>query len=193
MATTIVTPELRAELSAMFNGLSAALLPAKLRKDTKHNGMVIAQEITKRGLSFTAENAMVVVKAILHENKLLWEVEPAALKPKKQNADAATPTSVQAGIDARTQQARAAEKAEAYAKEQDEYEKTALQLIESFLPMTRGGQRVDYRKKDEVQRLLNNHVAREKFRGCDLREVHKIVAAHIQKEYEAIERASERM
>jgi hypothetical protein len=195
MATTRTsapaTPEQIKAGTEMLIGLREALLPAKL-KTIHANGYYIMNEVTKRGLPLTVDSALRVVKETLFDRKLEWEIEPAALKAKKANEKPATVESSVKLNEQRAKVVKDAEIADAYAAEQSEYEQVVLTLIDSFLPYNRRGS-IDYRKRDEVQAALKKHVAAEKARGCRMRDVHGIVAEHIRKEYEQIERANERM
>src|SRR5208282_5283394 len=109
---TTVSPEQIRDGKQMLIDMQKALLPAKL-KNLHANGYLIVNEVLKRDLPLTVESALKVVKAILFENKLVWDVEPAALRKKAANDAPANETAVQKSHSEREAAARNAEKADA--------------------------------------------------------------------------------
>jgi hypothetical protein len=192
MTTATLTPQQTQDAIKMFTELRAALLPAKLAN--KHsNGYAIANEVLKRNLPLTVDSALKVVKAILFENKLEWEIEPAALKAKKANEKPATVESLVKLNEQRAETVKAAEVADAYAKEQESFEQSALDLINGFLPYTRNGQRIDYRRQEQVQSHLKKYLEQQKAKGASMKEAHAAISAEIQRQYVLLERERERV
>ena len=73
-----------------------------------------------------------------------------------------------------------------------ETERSVAALIDSFLPTNKLGRPLNG-KKGEVQKLLGDHVAKEKNRGVEMVNVLPIVQKHIAKEYTALEKDNERL
>jgi hypothetical protein len=190
MSTTTVPTQ--QQILAAVREAEQRLLPAKLSDPAKVgvNGHLIANYLKKTRLPPTTENFYQAFKALME--KLEWTVKPAKLVlMEKQDAPAKAESSVEL-IEQRAKVVKDAEIADAYAKQQSDYEQTALTLIDSFLPYNKRGS-IDYRKREEVQTQLKKHLASEKVRGCSMKAVHGVIAAHILKEYEKIEKANERM
>jgi hypothetical protein len=186
------TPEQIKAGTEMLIGLREALLPAKL-KTIHANGYYIMNEVTKRGLPLTVDSALRVVKETLFDKKLEWEMEPAALKAKKANEKPATVESLVKLNEQRAETVKAAEVADAYQKEQESFEQSALDLINGFLPYTRNGQRIDYRRQEQVQSHLKKYLAQQKAKGASMKEAHAAISAEIQRQYVLLERERERV
>ncbi len=195
MSTTqvVLTPEQQQTVNAMLKKFADRLLPAKL-KNTNRNGLLLADYNVSRGLPINENTLYDAAKEIYQE--LEWDIKPNRLLADERNAaQFAVPVKTESLVKLEQQRAKTlkdAEIADAFAKQQEEFEMASLELIDAFLPLTKYG-RVDNRKRDDVQTLLKSHVAKEKARGCRMQDVHKIVAAEIQRQYTLIEKASERL
>jgi hypothetical protein len=190
MSTTAL-PTQQQVLSAVREA-EQRLLPAKLTDPAKVgvNGHLIANYLTTNHLAPTADNFYRAFNALIE--KLEWTVKPAKLVLMEKSV---APPAVESSLklsEERAKTVKAAEVADAYAKQQEEFEVAAYMLVDSFLPMTKRGS-IDNRKREEVQSLLKDHIVKEKARGCSMKAVHAVITEHIRKEYEKIERASERL
>jgi hypothetical protein len=189
MSTAQLTQQQQATLNELLKKFADRLLPAKL-KNTHRNGLLLSDFCVSRGLPINADTMYDAAKAIYAT--LDWTVKPAKLVLEEQNDKPAKAVPIQTLENDLEKKRRAGEAADKYATEQSEYEQSALELVAQFLPYTKRGA-IDYRKKDEVQALLRAHIGKEKSRNVRMKDVHAVVAEHIRKEYDAIERASERL
>jgi hypothetical protein len=189
--TTGTKPYTREEISAAFTRSEKNIKTGKLKNDPESRAFierVIVQFILVRQLEPTEASFDLAFKELAPS--LPWAVKPAKLLLQEGQGKPAKAESVQVSEGKFVDKVRAGEKADAYAKEQAQFEKSALELVAGFMPIIRG--RINYRKKDEVQTHLNQHIAREKARGCSMKLVHGLIVEAIKKEYDAIEKASER-
>ncbi len=190
---TTATQFTQEQVRSNFNEAQKQLLPAKFKNSLADRTVIeqlVTQHMLAKQLEPTADNFYSAFKALF--TVLPWEVKPAKLVLIEKNAAPATTESSVKLNEQRAKTVKSQEIADAYAKEQAEYEQTTYTLIDSFLPYNKRGS-IDYRKRDEVQALLKKHVATEKARNVRMKDVHAAVAEHIRKEYDAIDRATERL
>ena len=184
-----LTPQQQAALNEILKKFADRLLPAKL-KNTNRNGLLLADYNVSRGLPINADTMYDAAKEIYRE--LEWEIKPAKLLREERATKPDKVESIQQLENDSEKKRRAAEAADAFAKQQAEFEASAMTLVDSFLPMNKRGS-IDYRKMGDVQTQLKEHIRKEKARGCSMKAVHGKVAEAIQQEYSAIERSMEKM
>ena len=184
-----LTPQQQAALNEILKKFADRLLPAKL-KNTNRNGLLLADYNVSRGLPINADTMYDAAKEIYRE--LEWEIKPAKLLREERATKPDKVESIQQVENDSEKKRRAGEAADAFAKQQAEFEASAMTLVDSFLPMNKRGS-IDYRKMGDVQTQLREHIKKEKQRGVRMKDVHAIVVAEIQRQYSLIEKAGERL
>ena len=179
-----------AQAMTLINKLIA---PAKLR-DSNYNRTILFAECARLNLASNAvtieEAAVRFRKAVVSIrgdpsralNTLIWDVEPASLAKYRPEQKQENPLKI-----ARDQQdaINKEEERKAYEKKQKTGEARAIELINSFHPVSFRG--TEFAIQADTKKLLTDYVNKQKSKGADMAACADAVSAHIQKVYKEVE------
>jgi hypothetical protein len=163
-----------------------------LLREIPRAGLPGSNYIKQNGLPHNAVSCLRAVDALLFTNALTWDFPPAKLASRLQHEGKLRHQEALKGVQEFVANVRKGEAKAAHEKEQAEYERATLELINAFIPVNRRGQ-VDYAKQAEVQNHLKRYLAQEKSKGTNLKSVHEAVRAELERQYAISEKSRERV
>ena len=180
--------------------LNRRLLPAKLNQTDSKNTALLFGWLLEQGLNPLNMSATELadffekrIRDTVFEGKLVWDVEPKALKVRKQLTGPATKQSAAQSENEFAKVKRAGEQADAQKKADADSERQITEAINGIQFIDYRTQRVAYGRTESAKAALRIHVTQMKQRGHSLQVIAKVVSAKIADLYKADERSRERV
>jgi hypothetical protein len=186
-------------ISDAVNELNRRILPARLNQSDNKNLRIVLDWLDEGGFDQNTPSITIAdflekkVKAVLFENKLVWDIQPKALAATKELTGPQrlqNPTESAAEFNARK---AAGEAADAKKAKDADAMRQINEIVNSFQLIDHRTGRIAFGRTEAVKETLRKHVQKEIARNANLPEVAKVVAKHIAKIYLDDEKSRERV